>query len=212
VIGFLRRVWESSTKNKVFLILAGLLFAGAVAGTTYAVIVRPGDLKFMKEPGVDGAPVALRWDRKDVPVSCFYLEDVPSAYLAAYERVRLALRARVAGELLGPCVPWRLLERPKRAPDGSVLILIREEEGTKHGAETKHRFDKRDGRILSAELALDRDLPGELLDRVVLHELGHVLGLDHDREASSVMFATARGRPKDLSSRDADAIRDAYIR
>lgn len=206
MLEFFRTVWSKNVAGKLTLILGGLVLLGALVGTTYAVVTRPGDLTFMQREGHE-----LRWERSDLPVDCFYLPAVTDAYLAAYGRERASLREAAGGELLGPCVPWRL-DPPEHAPDGSLLLRLRPEEGTAHGAETRHRFDKRSGRILSADVALDRGLPADLLDRVVLHELGHVLGLDHDRESSSVMFEVASGRPKALSGRDVDALVDAYVR
>lgn len=206
MIDFIAAVWRKNWAGKATLIAGALIFVGAIVGVSYAIAVRLGDLKFMKVDGVE-----LRWDRSDVPVGCVYLPELPERYRSAYATARRTLADAAGGALLGPCVAWELEAPPKRAPDGSVLLRLRDEEGTAHGAETRHRFDKRTGRILSAEVAFDRGLPEELVDRVALHEAGHVLGLDHDRESSSVMFPTAAGRPKALSGRDADALRDAYL-
>jgi hypothetical protein len=203
---FIANVWKKNWKGKATLIFGALVFVGAVVVVTYAIAVRPGDVKFMTRGEVE-----LRWARDDVPVDCFYLRSVPARYVAAYGAARRTLADAAGGALLGPCVAWQLEAPPNRAPSGSVLLRLRDSEGTAHGAETRHRFDKRDGRILSAEVAFDRGLPEDLVDRVALHEAGHVLGLDHDRESSSVMFPTASGRPKALSSRDARALRSAYL-
>jgi Matrixin len=206
MLEFLGNVWRKNWAGKATLLGGGLVLLLALAGTIYGVAARPGDLKFMEREGRE-----LRWDRADVPVDCFHLSELPDAYAAAYAAARRTLAGAAGGALLGPCVPWRLEAPPSRAPDGSVLLRLRDSSGTAHGAETRHRFDRRTGRILSATVALDRGLPADLLDRVVLHELGHVLGLAHDREESSVMFPAARGRPKALSTRDAAALRAAYL-
>jgi hypothetical protein len=203
---FLAAVWRKNLSGKLTLIAGALILVGAAVGVTYAVAVRPGDLTFLERDGRE-----LRWDRRDVPVDCFYLPSLPEPYTTAYGAARRTLARVVGGDLLAPCVPWRLESAPSRAPDGSVLLRPRNG-GDSHGAETRHRFDRRTGRIVSAVVAFDLDLPVELLERVALHEAGHVLGLDHDRGESSVMFPSARGRAKELTDRDVEALRRAYLR
>ena len=45
---------------------------------------------------------------------------------------------------------------------------------------------------------------------VWLHELGHVLGLGHDRLRDSVMWPTIQGRPGSLSNKDVKCLQKAY--
>jgi hypothetical protein len=206
VIDFIVGIWRKNWAGKATLLAGAAVLLGAIVGVSYAIAVRPGDLKFMERDGHE-----LRWDRGDLPVGCAYLPELPERYAAAWGAARATIRGAAGGELLAPCVLWRLGEPPQRAPDGSVLLRLRDEEGTAHGAETRHRYDTRTGRILSAEVRFDRGLPEDLVDLVALHEAGHVLGLDHDRESSSVMFPIAAGRPKTLSDRDAKALADAYL-
>jgi len=179
----------------------------SVGGVIYALIVRPGDLTFLERDGHE-----LKWTRSDLPISCFHAADLPGKYLEAYESVRQEVKREV-GDLLGPCVPWALQEALRWAPDGSVYLKLRdaEEDVESHGAVTQHRFDKRDGRILSATVSFDRELEGETLRRAALHEFGHVFGLDHDRERSSIMYPTLDGGGTAFSSRDVDALRKTYV-
>ena len=189
--------------------IGALVFALALGGVLYGVIARPGDLTFLVRDGHE-----LRWDRGDLPVTCFHAKDLPAEYLSAYDGARAEIRERVGAELLSKCLPWALQTPPDGPASGLLYLRTRPPrdglEGA-HGAQTEHRYDKRSGRILGAVLAADLDLPAELLPRVYLHEAGHVLGLDHDRESSSVMFPTAAGRPKALSKRDVGALRSAYV-
>lgn len=203
MIDFFVRVWRSNWRNKAMLIAGALIFVTAIVGVIYAIIVRPGDLSFMERDGHQ-----LKWQKSDLPLSCFYLEETPEAYLSATQRAIATIHSKTGLKLFGPCVTWQI-QPPKYAPDGGMLLSLREESDTPHGAETNHRYEKATGRIRSAWVRFDKDLK-ELAYKVALHELGHVLGLDHDRERSSIMYPTGIDRPNDLSSRDVKFLQEAY--
>jgi len=68
------------------------------------------------------------------------------------------------------------------------------------------------GEIDEADIVLDSSwtrASGECLLAVALHELGHVLGLDHQNDVDSIMKPVTDCRPS-LSQRDIDAARHLY--
>jgi hypothetical protein len=76
-------------------------------------------------------------------------------------------------------------------------------------ASTSHSFE---GGHLRAFVDLHR--PVDIYDAlpVFAHELGHVLGLDHDSAEGSVMYPEAFERPYVVTGADRDALRGRYFR
>ena len=46
--------------------------------------------------------------------------------------------------------------------------------------------------------------------QIMLHELGHVLGLDHDESLESIMWHAVQDRPGTLTDRDIERLNEAY--
>ncbi len=185
--------------------IGGAILLVATVSLIYAYIVRPGDLGFMVRDGY-----GLKWEREEVPLPCFHSNDFPVEYLEAFERVRKRLCDSLGFEILLSCVPWSLQEALEEVPAGIVYLRVKDVSESDITAQTRHLYDKRSGRILSAEVIFSLELDPKYLDVVVLHEFGHVLGLDHDRERESVMYPVIVDRSADLSSRDVKRLREAY--
>lgn len=181
---------------------AAILLA-ALAGLVYALVRRPGDPGFLRRGGVE-----LRWDRAFLPLDLFVSPDLPGEVYPALESARAELNDAVGREALSPPLDWRLDREPVGATAALVYVRPRDP-GLGAGGTTEHRYDLRTGRILSATVSIAPGTP--LLERVVLHELGHALGLDDDGERGSVMFPVAsEQRSGRLSARDRAALRRVY--
>lgn len=207
MLDFIKTIWNNGVSNKLMLIGSALMLMVITSTLIYAIWVRPGDVSFLKRDGH-----SLRWDRSSFPLSCIYdAEALPDRQRQAYERVRRKIALTVADGLLGPCVEWQLPDKfPDHIPNG-IILKPRYDGDALHGAITEHRFDKRSGKILSSVVSVDVGFDENTLDLVYLHELGHVLGLDHDREKSSIMFKNLGMRPDKFSNRDRDTLRKAYL-
>lgn len=185
--------------------LGGAILLTAIVGVIYAAVVRSGDLGFMMRDGCE-----LKWDRGDIPVPCFHTKDLPEEYLVAFERGRKRASDLLGFQITSSCVPWSLQEVFEEVPAGIVYLRVKNASESVLVAQTRHLYDKRSGRILSAEVIFAFELDPTYLDVVVLHEFGHVLGLEHDRERSSVMHPTVVDRSADLTSKDVVRLKEVY--
>lgn len=131
------------------------------------------------------------------------------------------------GILAGATAEWnrvvnrRLFMHPIRGEDETIskmmlakgggirgAILIRldvHHDDPKHGHTIRHA-DERTGELWNCVVTL-RPEPQY---SVLMHELGHCLGLAHDLHPSSIMFANIVDRPQTVTKADAERLRKAY--
>lgn len=185
--------------------VGGAILLTALVGVIYAAIVRPGDLGFMVRDGHE-----LKWNRGDIPVPCFYAKDFPEEYLVAFERGRKRACDLLGFQIVSSCVPWSLNEALEEVPAGIVYLGFKNTFESVSVAQTRHLYDKRSGRILSAEVIFADEIDLTYLYVVALHELGHVIGLDHDRERYSVMYPVVVDRSTYFTSKDVDRLKEVY--
>lgn len=63
------------------------------------------------------------------------------------------------------------------------------------------------GYLYAAEVGLNKGMPKDALNKVILHELLHVLGLDHDMLKSSVLYKDASASNGEVEAVDVSFIR-----
>ena len=210
---FLKKHWVMS--------LIGLaILLAAAAGIIYAVMTGEGDEGFLK--GSDGKP--LVWDKKDMPVSCMYDESV-GVHQYEMDLARDEIKKKV-GDIIGICDPWQLKQPfPTKPVKGAILMKLAKPEefsgdgvyvtspwDPQHGGTTLLYTSRETGKLYGAMIYVDSDAPKELRQRIWLHELLHAFGLAHDRLQSSIMYPTAAGRPKEMSSRDIERLKKEYLK
>ena len=79
------------------------------------------------------------------------------------------------------------------------------------GARAETRMLRSANQVVPVELSVRTEGRNrEQLARILTHELGHVLGLDHSNDARDVMFTSEQNRPGGLTERDLQMVRWLY--
>jgi hypothetical protein len=186
---------------------------GAIGGLIVAIATKGRwvDRGFMER---DGKP--LKWPHDAFPVTIIYHEDVSLAWRSAIRVALLRFETAVGRRLFEEFADQAGLasyrwDRPPPITSSLVAVMVKPSSGVLQpdNAVTEHRYDTRTGVILAAEVVFP-DGSADL--HVATHEIGHVLGLDHDEMTSSIMFHKLSGRmdPGTLSPQDAKRLKEAY--
>jgi len=221
---FLKNLWKKNWKGKATLIGGAAIFLAVAITLPYAIITREGDEGFLKAPNGK----ELQWPKDSFPLTCTHTDSVKLEHLVLYNQARNEFNSKVGKDLLGPCVPWMLKRAPLEYIQGGLLLRVEKvpenhakalEGGTVVEVETPWTSHP-GGRapplsrasaphvIVAVPVWIDPAHAGNL--NVWVHELGHALGLKHDRTRDSAMWPKIQERSAHLSSTDVEGLKKAY--
>jgi len=192
-------MWNFIKQSPKTFSIAGLILLIALGSIIWAVSSKEGDNGFLE---------GLYLDKTMTPVLCFYDKSIKHKHLKAYNLA--AERFNQIVPLFLKCQPWLLRTPPPEAPVNFLVFRIRKlsEEKIKVAASTiLYWGDKQN--ITGAVVYVSRFAKDEDLYHIILHELGHVIGLDHDRIKTSFMYKDTTGQTL-ITKKDQKRIKEKY--
>lgn len=219
---FLRRNWRGwlSLALQATAFLTVVVLVAVIAGSLSVDNVRIETGFLLAD---DGKP--LRWDESYVPISCTHDDSVRMKHLKLYYQAVNEYNSKVGVELFGPCSPWersidlpgllfskvllRVAEPPVSRPSRHRMIVEANIPWIHPGGWTLlFARKKKPHNIVAAPVWMS---PDHALSYVAwLHELGHVLGLEHTELRASVMWPKIEERSAVLSDIDISWLKEAY--
>lgn len=168
-----------------------LLLLGAVF--TVLWLLRRGDMK-RQHLLTNGKGQVIRWPHYALPLTVLVVEQVPEHYLASLTAVSRFINQRCRMALFK--LPARVDAALAQLKAGTVAVSL----GAV--AATHHQVD-RNGFISAALLTLPPGEPAtsDQLYPIILHELLHVLGLEHNGSAPNPALVPATRMLTDMDTR-----------
>ena len=194
-----------------------------IVGVVLLVFVITSAILINKHQSVDNGFIAtttgdvVMWDPISLPVT-MYIDESADEWL---DEIRVAVVDwnDAVGSTLLRTTPNHDLDRnacsSKGEPsDPAVFISETDNLSLDEGGHAFLHWDSTN-RIRCVDLVLSRSVMKELRHKVVMHELGHTLGLAHDGIEDSVMYPgglAIRWGLNQITKHDADLLRDSYGR
>lgn len=202
-------MWEFMKAEPIMFIVGGVIFLLAIIGVIVGVALkgRWQDRGLMVRGGKK-----LRWAR--IPIFVIFHPELSlqwqATFVGAVRRYREATGLHLFIAISAPS--GYNFEQPP--PLGAGLIVIQPKEPTgsmqPDTAYFEPRYSTETGIIFGGTLMVPAALQVRM--PVMLHELGHGLGLDHDERTSSIMYHSLSSRidPGTLSKSDIDLLKRIY--
>lgn len=199
-------VWNlQPTLARLGVILAWPALIGLTVWLLWERSQRLKDRGFLKSAGGK----ARTWEK--VPITPFVPRDLSEAWRQTIVEVLEHVNKRVGFRVFWP-VQMALPEMRMDTP-GYLSVKFRDDGGEDpdHGSTVFYPGEPpTTSALVTVPRGRDRELTGEERFALVLHEVGHVLGLDHDDRADSIMFPVLRGRPREMLAMDIERIKGTY--
>jgi hypothetical protein len=195
-------------QQNLWMFLVGVaIFVAAVVGVIWGIVAkgRWTDRGWMLTK--DGKPI--RW-RPGVLLTVWYRKDLAAVYVD-----ELFAATRYFNDAIGRTVFDSVAKAPEAfrfdqlPPAGSSLVSVFDDDGAEpnHGQTTFTNTPE--GEMERARVQLP-EAQIHLARKLIRHEFGHVLGLDHDEQRGSIMYPSIQGRPQALGTGDIKRLREYY--
>jgi len=185
----IKRNWQLLTTLSVSVLICIFI--------AWALLTKQGDNGFIKTS--DGTD--FNWNKSDLPITCWIEKNTPSKIVLAFEEAIAHYEKRVGIHIFTHCESWVIEQMPVIPGSRTVRLGMRDSNGlpfgsvqtnvgtqSEYGGDTTHYYNLTTGHIDRGVVVLLDDLSTEALRIVALHEVGHVLCLEHDTFPGSIML------------------------